>query len=75
VGAGELGGPEEVRSLLEVGADGEDSVNEVFNRQDIACAEGLLDGDVGGRGNSPLVDLAITVLVDQFTDSFEIGFA
>lgn len=75
VGVGELERPEEVGGLLEVGAGGDDLVNEILNTEDVVLAEVLLDDLVVGKGNALLGDLAISALVDQFADSFEIGLA
>ena len=74
-GVGELEGPEEVRRLLEVGAGGEDLVYEILNGEDVVLAESFLDDSVVGKGNTLLVDLAVTALVDKFADGLEVGLA
>lgn len=73
VGVGELEGPEEVGSLLEVGADGVDLVDEILNADDTVLAEVLFDDLVVGEGEALAVDLAVTALVDELTDGLEVG--
>lgn len=73
VGVAELEGPEEVGGLLEVGADGEDLVDEILNADDAVLAEGLLDDGVVGEGNALLVDLSVSTLVDELLDGLEVG--
>jgi len=74
-GVGELEWPQEVRCLLEVGAGGGDLVDEVFNREDIELAEGFLDDGVVGEGDALLGHLAMSTLIDQLADRFEIRLA
>ena len=74
-GVGELEGPEEVGGLLEVGAGGDDLVDEILNTEDVVLAEVLFDDLVVGEGDALLGDLAISTLVDQLADSFEVGLA
>ena len=69
----QLEGPEEVGGLLEVGADSEDLVDEVLHADDAVLAEVLLDDGVVGQGDALLVDLSVTALVDELTDSLEVG--
>lgn len=45
---GQLERPQEVGGLLEVGTDGEDLVNQVFNRDDTVFPEVRLDEGVVG---------------------------
>ena len=61
--------------LLEVGAGGEDLVDEVFDGEDVVLAKGLLNDLVVGEGDSLLVDLAVTALVNQLADGLEVGLA
>lgn len=50
-GGGQLEGPQEVGSLLEVGTNGEDLVDEILNGDDAELAElGLNDRVVGLKG-------------------------
>jgi hypothetical protein len=74
-GVAELEGPEEVGGLLEVGADGEDLVDEVLHADDAVLAKVLLDDGVVGEGNALLVDLAVSALVDELLDGLEVGVA
>ena len=70
---GQLEGPEEVGGLLEVGANSEDLVDQVFHAYDAVLAEVLLDDGVVGKSDALLVDLTVTTLVDELTDSLEVG--
>ena len=73
VGVGELEGPEEVVGLLEVGANGVDLVDQVFHADNAVLAEVLLNDLVVGKSNALLVDLSVATLVDELTDSLEVG--
>ncbi len=75
VGVAELEGPQEVGGLLEVGADGQDLVDEILNADDAVLAEVLLDDGVVGQGDALAVDLAISALVDELLDALEVGVA
>jgi len=72
-GVAELEGPEEVRGLLEVGADGEDLVDEILNADNAVLAEVLLDNGVVGKSDALLVDLSVSTLVDELLDRLEVG--
>jgi hypothetical protein len=72
-GVAELEGPEEVGGLLEVGADGEDLVDEILHADDAVLAEVLLNDGVVGESDALLVDLAISALVDELLDALEVG--
>jgi hypothetical protein len=72
-GVAELEGPEEVGGLLEVGADGEDLVDEVLHADDAVLAEVLLNDGVVGESDALLVDLAISALVDELLDALQVG--
>ena len=74
-GVGEFERPQEVRRLLEVGAGGEDLVYEILDGKDVVFSERLLDDLVVGEGDALLVDFAVTALVDELTDSLEVGLA
>ena len=54
--------------LLEVRPDSGDLVDKVLNAEDVVLAKFLLDDSVIGEGNPLLVDLAVSTLVDQFSD-------
>ena len=73
-GGGQLEGPDEVVDFLEVGADGEDFVDDVFDARDAFGAQGVFDDAIVGQRNALFVDLAETTLVDQLTDGFQVGF-
>jgi hypothetical protein len=69
----ELEWPQEVGSLLEVGADSEDLVNQIFHADNTVLAEAVLDDGVVSQGNTLLVDLSISTLVDELTDGLQVG--
>lgn len=73
VGVGQLEGPQEVVDLLEVGANGVQLVDQILHTDDAVLAEVLLDDLVVGEGNTLLVDLAVTALVDELTDALQVG--
>lgn len=73
VGVGQLEGPEEVGSLLEVGADSVDLVDKILHTDNAVLAEVLLDDLVVGESNALLVDLTVTALVDELADGIEVG--
>jgi hypothetical protein len=70
-GVGKLEGPQEVGGLLEVRADGVDFVDEVLNGSDSKLAQGVLDDFILGDGDTLLVDLAISTLVEELADVLE----
>lgn len=70
---GELEWPEEVGGLLEVGANGEDLVDEILHADNAVLAEAGLDDGVVGKSDALLVDLSVTALVDELADSLEVG--
>lgn len=72
-GVGQLEGPQEVGGLLEVGADGEDLVDQILDTDNAVLAEVLLNDGVVGQGNTLLVDLAVSALVDQLLDGLQVG--
>ena len=74
-GVAELEGPQEVRGLLEVGADSVDLVDQVLHAHNAVLAEVLLDDGVVGQGNTLLVDLAVAALVDELLDALQVGVA
>jgi hypothetical protein len=75
IGVVELEGPEEVGSLLEVGADSVDLVDQVFHADDAVLAKGILDELIVGQSDALLVDLSISTLVDELADGLKIGVA
>lgn len=54
--------------LLEVWSSSGDFVDKVLNAEDVILAKLLLDDSVVSKGNALLVDLAVSTLVDQFSD-------
>jgi hypothetical protein len=62
VGAVQLEGPQEVRGLLEVGADGVDLVDEILHTDHAVLSEVLLDDLVVSQRQALLVNLAISAL-------------
>ena len=72
---GQLEGPQEVAGLLEVGANGEDLVDQILHTHDAVLAQVVLDELVVGESNALLIDLAISTLVDELSDSLEVGVA
>jgi len=75
LGGRELEGPQEVVSLLEMGSDSVDFVDQVFGADDAVLTEGLFNNFVGGDGDSLLVDLTETSLVNQIRDGVSSGVA
>ena len=59
-------------ALLEGRSDGSNFVDDIFDGDDTVLAERLFDDGVGGKGDSLLVDLSVTSLVDEFSDSLEV---
>jgi hypothetical protein len=72
---GQLEWPEEVASLLEVGSDGEDLVDQVLHADDAELAQVVLDQLVVGERNALLVDLAISTLVHELAHGLQVGVA
>lgn len=73
VGVRQLEGPQEVGGLLEVGANSVDLVNEILHADNAVLAEVLLNDGVVGQGNTLLVDLSVTALVDELLDALQVG--
>lgn len=73
VGVGQLEGPQEVVGLLEVGANGVDLVDQILHTDNAVLAEVLLDDLVVSQGNTLLVNLAVTALVEKLTDGLQVG--
>lgn len=61
--------------LLEVGADGEDLVYKILNGEDVVLAKGLLDDLVVGKGDTLLVNLSVSTLVNQLADGLQVRLA
>lgn len=69
----ELERPQEIGSLLEVGADGEDLVDQILHANNPVLAKICLDESVVSESNALLVNLAITALIDKLSDCLEVG--
>jgi len=74
-GVAELEGPEEVRGLLKVGADCDDLMNQVFHADNAEFAEVVLNDGVVREGNTLLVDLAVSSLINELLDGLKVGIA
>lgn len=73
VGVGQLEGPQEVGGLLEVGADGVDLMDQILHADNAVLAEVLLNDGVVGQGNTLLVDLSVSTLVDELLHALQVG--
>lgn len=71
-GVGEVERPEEVVGLLEVGANSVDFVEKVLNGDDAVLAESGLNDSVV-QLDALVVELAVTTLVDELSDSRKTG--
>jgi len=69
----ELEWPEEVGSLLEVGANSEDLVDQILHADNAILAEAGLDESIVCESNALLLNLSISTLVDELTDSLQVG--
>ena len=58
--------------MLEVWTDGEDLVDQILHTDDTVFAKAVLDDGVVGKSNALLIDLSISTLVDELTDSLEV---
>jgi len=65
--------PQEVGSLLEVGSDSEDLVNQVLHADNAVLAEVGLNDGVVGESNALLVNFSISSLVDELTNRLQVG--
>lgn len=72
-GGVELEGPEEIVGFLEGGTDSENFVNQIFHTDDVVLTEGSFNDRVIRQGGALLVDLTESTLVDQFTDTLQVG--
>jgi hypothetical protein len=48
-------------------------VNQIFHTDNAVLAEVLFNNGVVGKSNALLVDLSVSTLVDELTNSFEVG--
>ena len=65
--------PEEVGGLLEVRTNSVDFMNEIFHRDNTELTENSLDLLVVHKRNTLTIQLGITTLVNEVTDSLEVG--
>jgi len=72
-GVVQLEGPQEVRGILEVGANSQDLVDQILHADDSHLAELSLDDVVGGDGGTVSINLDKSTLVDEVTDRLEVG--
>lgn len=49
-------------------------MNNIFNGDDTVFTQGGFDDGVGGERDSLFVDLSVTSLVDEFSDSLKVRF-
>ena len=68
----QLEGPEEVGSLLEVGTNGEDLVNQILHADNAVLAKAVLNDGIIGEGDALFVDLSVSALVDKLTNCLEV---
>jgi len=73
--ARKLEGPQKVAGLLEVGSNSVYLVDQVLHTYDAVFTEIILDKLVVGKRDALLVDLAVTALVDELADRFQVGVA
>ncbi len=71
----ELEWPQEVGSLLEVGTNGKDLMDQILHAHNAIFAKAALDERVVGKCNALLLDLSITTLVDELADGLQVGVA
>lgn len=71
-GRRKLEGPDEVGSLLEVGTDGVNFVNQILDRQDRVLAQSSFDDSIVRKSNALFVDLTKTTLVKELTNSLKV---
>jgi len=66
--------PEEIVGDFKVGSDGEDFVDEILNANNSEFSQSLLD-DLVGESASASLKLAVSALVNEFADRFEVGIS
>jgi hypothetical protein len=69
----ELEWPQEVGSLLEVGPNSEDLVDQILNADNAILAEAAFNESIVGESNALLVNLSISTLVDELADGLKVG--
>ena len=58
--------------MLEVGTDGEDLVDQILHADNAVLAKAVLDDRVIGESDALLVNLSVSTLVDELTNSLEV---
>lgn len=66
--ASKLESPEEIVGLFEMRTNSVDLIDQIFNGVDSVLGETGIDEPVIGQGNSLVVNLAVSSLVNQFSD-------
>lgn len=74
VGAGKLECPQELVGFLEVRSSSVDFVNQIFDGDDSEFAQVLFNDSVIAQWDTLTVDLGVSTLVDQFTNSLQVWF-
>ena len=64
--------PQEVARLLEIRADGEDLMDKILYTDNTVFAQVLLDESVVSEWDTLLVDFAVSTLVNELADGFEV---
>jgi len=64
--------PKIISSLFEIWSNSEDLVDQILHADNAVLAEGVLDDGVIGESNALLVDLSVSTLVDELTNSLEV---
>jgi len=64
--------PQEVRSILEVGTNVQDLMNQIFNTNDSKLSEGSFNNVIGGDGSTVAVNLHVSTLVDELTNRLKV---
>ena len=72
---GQLEWPQEIARLFEVGPHGHNLMHQILHADDTEFAQILLDDLVVGEGDSLLVDLSVSTLVDEVADGLHGGIA
>lgn len=63
--------PQEIACLLEVDADGEDLVDQIFHAHNAVFSQVVLDELIVGKWDSLFVDFAVATLVDKFANRLD----
>jgi hypothetical protein len=61
-----------VTYLLEIGTSRDNLMDEILHGEDVIFAKSLFDHSIVGKRDPLLVNLAISTLVDEFANRFEI---